>query len=228
MSNSFRFILNLIIKKITKIKNIRVKNKKVENLIFNLFLLLLLKENLERLSSDLSDLRESEEAKLEKILGQHHHTPIKSPRKPPGQVSMNLTDRSSLGDVLKEVLDDLDVQSGSDLDDDSIKLDELLKRSSSPRKKPVSKSGNRGESTRRSADKPSDMTLDTTMKQRKVSPIVKREKEMYMRREAMKEKFAEKRQEAAKKLLREMQSDELILPTGKFVFSDLIYVNNFN
>lgn len=166
----------------------------------------------------MSDLRESEEAKLEKILG---HTLNKSPRKPE-RVSMNLTNRSSLGDVLKEVLDDLDVQSASDLDDDdSIKLDELLKRSSSPRKKSVSKRVNRGESTRRSVDPkpPSDMTLEmTAMKQRKVSPIVRREKEMCMRREAEKEKFAEKRQEAAKKLLREMISDELILPTGKSVF----------
>lgn len=175
----------------------------------------------------MSELRESEEAKLEKILGLKPTslTPrssrrSKSPR--PAMVAereragLNLTDRSSIQDAFKQVLDRLDIESGSDFDDDSVKLDEFLDRSSSqsparrrPQRvsgsgkltKPLDKSGSRGGGG------------GGDVKQRKVSPIVQREKEMQARREAMQEKFAERRERDAKRLLKEMLSDEVLLPT---------------
>lgn len=151
-------------------------------------------------------MRESEEAKLQEILGEKKKKKDTSKERQKDKLN-----RSSVSEVLKDVLEDLDVHEASDLDDEV--LDEILERSTSPRRRqsllPPSESAIR----RRSSDK--HPLINTTfekqpIKERKVSPTVKREKEMQMRREQMKEKFAERREKEAKKLLREMLSDEIL------------------
>lgn len=158
---------------------------------------------------ELSDLHESEEAKLAQILGK--------------QSSLNLSDtvgtNNSVTDILREVFDDLGVESAKDLKENDWEiLDEALDRSSSrsPRRKShppkspvvVPKTSVGKPIMNRTFDKERD-------RQRKVSPNIQREKDMHMKRELMKEKFVEKREEEAKELLRQLLSDE-VKQTGKY------------
>jgi hypothetical protein len=156
---------------------------------------------------ELSDLKESEQAKLKNIL------------KDSTSFSLAKKDDSlSVTNILKDVFDEMNVDTIEDLDSD--KIDELLDRSAGVKGRPASKSvpkrvekplkspiRSRKELNKRTTSpvKPLNKTFEKM--QRKVSPIVNIEREMSEKRDVQSENFAHQREEDAKKLLRELLVD---------------------
>jgi len=167
---------------------------------------------------DLSDLKENEELKLRKILKQN-------------EMSMNLTGESSITNILKDVLNDFDVETVEDLDSD--KLDLILEKSSKspsrknshstqlPSKTPSRRSSHSIQSSARRNSQSSSSKSPTKSRSNlvhepptklspKTSPIVNRKKQMSNKRETLQKQFSSQREQDAKALLTDIliENDE--------------------
>ena len=170
---------------------------------------------------ELSDLKESEQAKLKNIL------------KDSNSFSLAKKDDSlSVTNILKDVFDEMNVDTIEDLDSD--KIDELLNRSGGVKSKTAPKFvpkrvekpikspiRSRKELNKRTTSpvKPLNKTFEKM--HRKVSPIVNIEREMSEKRDIQSENFTHQREEDAKKLLRELLVENAEIATIQKQSTDL-------